>query len=237
MDRITEEQANKAMSLKTWWAMPFIQPIARRLVVYLVNNTQVTANQVTLTAIVLRMVTALCFLQGGHPLLVLGAFSYWLAYVCDCTDGTVARLRNQSSELGRYLDHVADLIGDAVVLSALCWSSGVWGTYLWAGMLAMQVGECYVSYLAGFAIAENGNAADSPRILALVNRYRQWWFRKNLKSFFSLPDYTAVTFVLFPLLGRPDLGLTVGFWCLFVVTAYAVFSTFVSIHTGVRQFP
>lgn len=235
--KFTPGDANQAMSLKTWWAMPFVQPLARKLVVFLVNQTQVSANQVTVTAIALRLVTALCFFKGGHFLLILGAISYWFAYVCDCTDGTVARLKQQSSELGRYLDHVADLVGDAIVLSALCWSSGLWGTYLWAGMLAMQVGECYVSYLAGFAITQNRETASEPKVFKVFNRYRLWWFRRNLKSFLSLPDYTAAVFVFFPLIGEPVMGLNIGFWMLFVVVAYSVLSTFSSIHSGIKEFP
>lgn len=234
---IDQQQADAAMSLKTWWAMLCIYPLARRLTVFIVNRTQITPNQVTFTAMGLRLVTAGCFATGTRWGLVIGALAYYLAYVCDCTDGTVARIKRQTSELGRYLDHVADLIGDVLILAVLAWTQSLLLTPLVLGMLFMHIAECYISYLAGFAISPNKQGQPAFALFNLVNRYRRWWFDRNLKSFFSFPDYTAVVFVIFPLLGLPAAGLQVGFYLLLVIACYTVFSTFVSLHTGERRFP
>ena len=234
---IDVKQADAAMSLKTWWALCFIYPLARPLTVFFVNKTTISPNQITLAAIVLRVFTALCFFVGGYVFLVFGALFYFLAYVCDCTDGTVARITGQTSELGRYLDHVADLVGDVVILLVLAGSQGLLGTPMIFGMMFMHVAESYISYLSGFAIATEKSDKPSFALFTLVNRYRRWWFDKNIKSFFSFPDYTAFIFVLFPLLGRPAAGLHIGFYLLLLIVFYTVFSTFVSIHTGERRFP
>lgn len=234
---IDEVQADKAMSLKTWWALPFIQPLSRKLVVFVVNKTSFTPNHITFTAMFLRLVTALCFFNGSRSGLIIGAVAYYLAYVCDCADGTVARITNQTSELGRYLDHVADLIGDVVILMALSISQGVFGTYMFAGMFFIHIAECYMSYLAGFAINDNIKNASNPKIFQQFNQYRNWWFERNIKSFFSFPDYTALVFVFAPLFGLSRLGLQIGFWFLFIICLYTVFSTFVSIHCGLKKFP
>ena len=112
-------QADAAMSLKTWWALLFIYPLARPLTVFLVNRTCITPNQVTFCAMALRTVTFLCFLQGTRWGLIAGAVAYFLAYVCDCTDGTVARLTGKTSELGRYLDYCSELLSLTSKLAAL----------------------------------------------------------------------------------------------------------------------
>ncbi len=234
---INTTQADAAMSLKTWWALLLIYPLARRLTVFIVNRTRLTPNQVTFCAMGLRGVTLLCFLQGGRWGLVAGALAYYLAYVCDCTDGTVARITGQTSELGRYLDHVADLIGDVAILLALSWSQGLLPTPMIFGMMFMHVAECYISYLSGFAIDPERSELSLFAPFVLVNRYRRWWFDRNIKSFFSFPDYTALVFVLFPLLGKPVVGFYIGFYVLLTIVLYTVFSTFVSIHTGERRFP
>lgn len=236
-DQIDLRQSDAAMSLKTWWALLFIYPLARRLVVFVVNRTRVTPNQITFAAMGLRLITALGFASGSRAGLVVGALSYYLAYVCDCTDGTVARLTGQTSELGRYLDHVADLVGDAVILLVLAWSLQMLMSPMVMGMLFMHVAECYISYLSGFVLAQSREPYSDFVIFRLVNRYRNWWFSRNIKSFVSFPDYNALVFVFCPLIGIPDVGLQIGFGMLLVICSYTVFSTFVSIHSGVREFP
>lgn len=234
---INLKQADEAMSLKTWWALIFIYPLARRLTVYIVNHTRITPNQITFCAIGLRIVTAVCFFSGSRVGLIIGAITYYLAYVCDCSDGTVARIRSQASELGRYLDHVSDLIGDILILIALAWSQGMVLSAMILGMVFMHVAECYMSYLTGFALRSEKTEGSSFLLFSLVNRYRRWWFARNIKSFFSFPDYNAMVFVLFPLIGMPTEGLQLGFFFLFFICLYTVFSSFVSIHSGESCFP
>lgn len=235
--KIDISQADVAMSLKTWWALLCIYPLARRLTVFIVNHTRITPNQVTFAAMGLRLVTAGCFFSGARWGLIVGSLSYYLAYVCDCTDGTVARIKQQASELGRYLDHVADLVGDVLILAVLARAQNLLLTPMVFGMFFMHVAECYMSYLAGFAILDEKRGQSTFAMYGLINRYRYLWFNRNIKSFFSFPDYTALVFVFFPLAGFPAEGLKVGFYFLLAIVFYTVFSTFISLHTGERRFP
>jgi phosphatidylglycerophosphate synthase len=230
-------KADAAMSLKTWWALVFIYPLARRLTVLIVNRTSITPNQVTFSAMGLRSVTAFCFWYGSRWAFIVGAVAYYLAYVCDCADGPIARLTKKTSELGRYLDHVADLVGDIVILLVLAYGQGLLPSPMIFGMIFIHVAECYISYLSGFAISNNEKAQPSFFLFERINKYRRWWFEKNIKSFFSFPDYAALVFVFFPLLGKPATGLQVGFYFLLLIVFYTIFSTFVSLHTGERRFP
>ena len=234
--KINLKLADAAMSLKTWWGLIFIYPLARRFTVFIVNRTRISANQITFCAIVLRMVTAAYFLSGSRHGLIIGAIAYYLAYVCDCSDGTVARIRNQSSELGRYLDHVSDLVGDVLILGALAWSQGLLLSPFVLAMAFMHIAECYMSYLAGFAI---GSFSDGKldKVFAPFNRYRSWWFSRNIKSSISFPDYCALVFVFCPLLNIPAVGLQYGFFVLLAICLYTVLSTFVTLHTTETRFP
>ncbi|MEZ4484952.1 MAG: hypothetical protein R2864_10285 [Syntrophotaleaceae bacterium] len=128
-------------------------------------------------------------------------------------------------------------MGDVVVLIALAWSQQMLMTAMVLGMLFMHVAECYISYLAGFALHQPSDPSDNIRMFRMVNRYRNWWFSRNIKSFISFPDYNAVVFVFCPLLGIPAAGLRIGFGLLVVICFYTIFSTFVSIHSAVRRFP
>ena len=121
----TLSQVTEKLVLKSWWASFAILPLANRLVVLVANRTELTPNQITLVSCLLRFLSAGFFLNGAnHWSLILGGTCFQLAYLTDCVDGPVARLKGKASELGRYLDHLSDLIGDILILSALAWGAG-----------------------------------------------------------------------------------------------------------------
>ncbi len=223
--------------LKTWHASVFVLPLSNRLALYISNYTDIKPNQITITAFLLRICVGFLFLNGSHIFLVAGAFFYYIAYVLDCTDGLVARLTEQTSELGRYLDHILDLVGDIWVLCFLAL-----GSYddilnpMIVGMGFMHIAESYISYLAGLAI-KNNNANSKSFILEKFNRYRKWWFDRNYKSFLSFPDYAAFLFIFIPIIGKAEYGLKIGFYLLFIIVCYTIISTLASLHTCEKRFP
>jgi len=234
---ISLSQIEKVLPLKTWWATVFILPVSRRLIYLLVNKTNLSPNVITVVGLLLRLITALLFFLGWPLAYSVGALLYCLAYVCDCTDGAVARLTGNMSELGRYLDHISDLVGDLLILAALATSQGeFFSSWIWA-MAFMHIAECYISYLVGFVLNCHEGTLGAVKVVGWFNQYRQWFFSRNFKSFLSFSDYTGLVFVVFPLFGFPALGLQVGFYLLLCVVCYTVLSTFVSVHSGVRLFP
>ena len=234
---ITCSDVKSKLPLKTWWAMLLVLPVSVRAIQFVVNRTSLSPNLITIFGLLLRLVTAGLFLSAGRIELAAGALCYVAAYVCDCTDGAVARLTGKTSEFGRYLDHISDLLGDILILLALSWSQNlISAPWIWA-MVFMHIAECYISYLCGFILKNHEGGLSTFILFRWFNRYRSWFFSRNLKSFFSFPDYTALVFVVFPLLGLPSLGLQVGFYFLLIIVLYTVKSTFVSIHTDVKQFP
>ena len=234
---ITCSDVKSKLPLKTWWAMLLVLPVSVRAIQFVVNRTSLSPNLITIFGLLLRLVTAGLFLSAGRIELAAGALCYVAAYVCDCTDGAVARLTGKTSEFGRYLDHISDLLGDILILLALSWSQNlISAPWIWA-MVFMHIAECYISYLCGFILKNHEGGLSTFILFRWFNRYRSWFFSRNLKSFFSFPDYTALVFVVFPLLGLPSLGLQVGFYFLLIIVLYTVKSTFVCIHTDVKQFP
>jgi phosphatidylglycerophosphate synthase len=226
--------------LKSWWASVAILPFANRSVVFVANRTELTPNQITGISALFRLFAVFLFLSGERWSLVLGGFCFQLAYMIDCVDGPVARLKVKTSVLGRYLDHVSDLVGDLLILAALAWGQGFLYTPLVFAMLFMHVAESYISYLANFVLDAKESIRETrlrTGILGAFLRYRQFFFTRNYKSFFSFPDYEAITLFLFPLFGFPVLGLKIGFVLLLITCCYTILSTFVSIHSGVKQFP
>jgi len=236
-DHITCADVRLRLPLKTWWAMLLVLPLSVRLICFIVTRTSLTPNMITIVGLLLRLITATLFLMATPSSFIFGALAYIAAYVCDCTDGAVARFTGKTSEFGRYLDHVSDLVGDILILFGLAWGQNLFlQPWIWA-MVFMHIAESYISYLAGFALKNHAGALGNISVLSYFNRYRRWWFARNIKSFFSFPDYTALVFVFFPLFGAATLGLKIGFYFLLTIVSYTVLSTFVALHTGETRFP
>jgi len=227
------------LPLKTWYAAVAVLPVMRRFVLLVANYTGITPNSITIGSIVLRLISAGCFLQAQHAWLIAGAVCYYFAYLLDCADGAVARLTGNSSEFGRYLDHLSDLVGDILILAALAYGQNLFFTVLLLSMMFMHIAEYYVSYLTSQLVAGKSDVSpeNSHPLFSWLVGYRQFFFRRKFKTFLSLPDYEAWLFIVCPVINRPDLGLQSGYFLLLVVVLYTIFSSFLTIHLGGKKFP
>lgn len=76
-------------------------------------NPFVTANSITIAALITGMLSGLCiYMQCMLAALLL----LWLSGLCDVLDGTVARLTNTQSALGAYTDMIADRMVEAAII-------------------------------------------------------------------------------------------------------------------------
>ena len=239
----TLQDVETVLPLKSWWAMLAVLPLVRRLTLLTVNHTPITPNVITVASILLRLLAAWCYFEATRTSLVLGAVLFYFSYVLDCMDGAVARLKKRSSNFGRYLDHLGDLFGGTIAIAALAYGQDMLWTPLAAGLLFCHVAEYYISYLSSTILdlrkdqmVESSSFWSKGPVGAYV-KYRRGFHERNMKSFFSFPDYEALVFLVFPLLGLPALGLTVGFVVVLVIILYTIFSTFVMLHSGGKVFP
>lgn len=92
----------------------FYRPVAF-LVVKLVYNTRITPDHLTLTAMIMGLTGAVFYAFGTPATSNIGALFLIAFVVFDCSDGQLARLKNNGTPLGRLLDGIADYI---VVTSA-----------------------------------------------------------------------------------------------------------------------
>lgn len=86
-----------------------LRPIVRRLAA-----AGVTANQVTIAALLLSLATgaAIAWARGGKTLLLLPAVLF-VRMALNAMDGMLAREHNQKSPLGAILNELGDVIADA----------------------------------------------------------------------------------------------------------------------------
>ena len=95
----------------------FCRPPAA-VMVYVLKNTSITPNQVTFLSLATALAAyAMMLLWRSHLGLALSVIPLWFAFVLDCTDGQLARMRGTSSQVGAHLDFLMDEI-KAVMLVA-----------------------------------------------------------------------------------------------------------------------
>ncbi|MBC7227164.1 MAG: NTP transferase domain-containing protein [Thermoflexales bacterium] len=119
-------------------------PISR----WLVRNTSLTPNQITVGVFGLTVLAALLFCWGGGLPVLLAGLLAQAASILDGCDGEVARLRHMSTPFGAWLDAVLDRWGDALLIIGMTW--GAWRAlaqpWVWPlGFLALT-GSFLISY-------------------------------------------------------------------------------------------
>lgn len=82
-----------------------------------------TPNHVTLVALMIGLLSAVCFAHGGWVGNVIGAMLLQWSAVIDCCDGEIARLKFLESTSGYYLDIACDNLVHTAVFAGIAWAS------------------------------------------------------------------------------------------------------------------
>lgn len=102
-----------------WWTVAAVDPVAVRVLPWIVGRRAVTPNRITAFAFVVGGISVGLF-AAGH--LVAGALCYELRFFLDCLDGKVARVRGESSALGAAFDRLADSVTVPAAYAAIGWT-------------------------------------------------------------------------------------------------------------------
>lgn len=105
------------------YARFIIRPISIYFTWFLVR-TPLSANMVTVIQELIGISGAILIATGSPPIMLAGVLFLQLGYILDCSDGEVARWKNQESINGVYLD----LIGHTIVIPGYLFAVGfgVW---------------------------------------------------------------------------------------------------------------
>lgn len=96
------------------YARPLAVAIANRL-----KDTKVTVHQITLFHFGLSLLAAYEIQTGIYTNLLIGCALLLAKNVIDAVDGSLARLRNRPSKVGRFLDSNLDFIGNVIIFIAI----------------------------------------------------------------------------------------------------------------------
>ena len=178
------------------------------------NKIGLTPNKVSFIGFILVFASAVSYgmSQSYRWLLLLATVFLLASGFCDTLDGIIARVFQQETVFGGFLDSVLDRYGDAVVYAAIIiagLSNAAWGTVLgptWA--LATLVGSLLVSYsraraeAAGIKMETVGLAERAERmlILAVVSIVAFFWLPTlgyGIALLAVLSNFTVIQRVLY----------------------------------------
>jgi phosphatidylglycerophosphate synthase len=91
-----------------WWTVLLVDPLAVRLLRSMVGVRWITPNRITISAFVLSLGAAGCYLAGSRGWLVVGAALYYVGFLLDCVDGKLARWQGSGTLFGAWLDYIFD---------------------------------------------------------------------------------------------------------------------------------
>ena len=111
-----------------------------------------TPNQITLTWIILKIVSAFFMITGDYTTMVIALLVFQLASIIDGADGTVARYRKRFSLNGIYVDYIGHYFCNSLLFVTLAF--GVYHqTENWLSFIAAAI--AVVSFLLTKALTLN----------------------------------------------------------------------------------
>jgi archaetidylinositol phosphate synthase len=132
----------------------------------------VTPNKLTATAIILALLSAYTYTQWqtNKLYLLLAATLLLLSGLCDAFDGALARITQNTTHLGSFLDSLLDRYADAaiyvaIIISSLC--NPLWGLIALTGTLLVSYTRAKAENI-GIKMETIGIAERPERILILA---------------------------------------------------------------------
>lgn len=130
----------------------FYRPLAF-LLVKIVYRTNITPNQLTIIAILFGLASGCVYATGLPNALIYGAILFMFFNVFDCSDGMLARLKNNGSSIGRIIDGIADYLSTAAVFIGLGigypdhrYSHSFWWLLIFLAALSNVIQSAMVDY-------------------------------------------------------------------------------------------
>jgi phosphatidylglycerophosphate synthase len=211
--RSTLADIEKVLQKKSWWAMLFVLPLARRLSLFVINRTSLTPNAITLGAFAFIPFAAAGYASGSYYGLLCGALCFEINYLFDCIDGTVARVKKLGTPLGTYLDPALDRWRIVIVTVALAYGQfQATGNLLIVYLLLLYLG---LNNLILFTRAAQEKALSKLELgstmgvdlarSTMKGGLLSWWFAKtedrNIMPYYHDIELDALVFVVGPLTG------------------------------------
>lgn len=173
-NQITQAYTSKKKNMSTLWARCFSRPLSFPIT-YVLINLGISANIVSIMSILVVIMACVLLSFKGFYSTLSGVIMILMWHVLDCVDGNIARVKNESSYIGEFVDAVSGYTASTFVFIA-------------TGMAAYHTTELFAEYKYMFIFM--GAIASSSETLARLihNRYSVAVYRLAYQNKMELPD-------------------------------------------------
>ena len=213
--KYTLKDIRKVTTHDFFWSHFVVAPFADRCLWVVANYTKITPNQLTILGFILTIASAFSFLQGTILYLIIGAFLFEIAFLFDCIDGGLARLKGIQSDFGDYLDHIfSESFGKFIAGFCLVYGQYlISGEIIWLilGILFVFIYYLTVSFFTYLQRMKFKYKLDSLMELervdnfytkSLIKKYFNWCKKRRVNIIpFTLIEFETVIFFIGPLTG------------------------------------
>lgn len=140
----------------------YARPLAEKIV-FILKDTVVSPIHVTAFYSILGFVSAYLFSLGNWTSTIIAAILLLLKSLLDAVDGTLARVRNRPSRVGRFLDSNMDFVINLLVLFGISIGYGVSIPCLILAFLSMEIqGSFYNHFYLKYRSEVHGDTTSRP---------------------------------------------------------------------------
>lgn len=198
-----------------WWTVLFTDPLALRIVRLLARRRWLTADQVSVVAILMGGAIGFIFGLGTRTAFVVGGVWFYLTFLVDCVDGKLARVVGSTSKKGRALDRLGDAVRRASASGGLViglWRSQGDPVVWWA---VAYIVTAYIFMELSGAEAHDREDPDARSAIrqegdSLWRRWSTTLGKHRLLPTPGMPDVQALVFIVGPVTGLIVPALALG---------------------------
>jgi len=176
------------------------RPISTRISLYLYKKgVKISPNFITILTFLLGLISAFILAQGMY---IIGGLMVFLVSMLDGVDGELARLRNETTAFGGFLDSVLDRYVDLMIISSLVYSFGwiEWITGLFEILILIlaSAGVFMHSYVVHVAKFRGLDITNLEKAFPFASRDVRL-FIVTLFCLISLPTISLILLAILPL--------------------------------------
>lgn len=111
-----------------------------------IGRTPLTPNQITVISFILAVAASIFLVSGRWGIQAAGGGMLLIAYLLDCLDGDLARLKGLKSPLGAMLDPILDRCGEIAICTAIAingWNLTHDHRWLLGGIVLIGMSQMY----------------------------------------------------------------------------------------------
>ncbi len=177
------------------------------ILAFFFQYTKISPNQVTFLYILSGVIGGILFSLDNQSSIIIGCLIFYFRSALDWTDGLLARIKEQTSSIGHYLDPWASYVGYIFFISGLtiyCYdlTNKILYLYILIGILILKTLDFknYLYQQSFYEILDNQNIENKDSIKNKVGGKKENFIYNFIKSFMDERARTTDSVILIVLL-------------------------------------